>query len=54
MRGSKAPCTCKLTSSVKRKSLAAPMPSLELCVTLGLSLASRKRACDRVRPRVRG
>ena len=38
--------TCKLTSSVKRKSLAAACPSLELCVTLGLSLASRKRACE--------
>ena len=36
--------TCKLTSSVKRKSLAAACPSLELCVTLGLRRARQRVA----------
>ena len=37
--------TCKETSSVKRKSEEAPL-FCELCVTDGLSLARRKRACE--------
>ena len=37
--------TCSETSSVKRKSDDAPW-FCELCVTDGLSFASRKRACE--------